>query len=300
MSDSTVESKKTCFIVMPISDVDGYDAGHFKRVYEHIIKPACEATGLVPIRADDVAATNYIAVDILDKILNSDFVICDLSARNPNVMYELGVRHAFDKPVVLIKDARTSRVFDIQGLRTYDYNESLRVDTVARDVAELTKAVRETMAAGTETVNSMIRLLSVQKAAIGKPTHVSDDTALVLNALNDLGRRLTKLEGTSATSRQWVSSTTSDMMIPRAELNRLFTTVISNPPSSGDAPLTTPNGDVVKPGDVIFVGDPPRQRLGKLLTVGDDGTWLLYEAGKNVIPIHPDDPRFGSLTTRPN
>ena len=39
---------------MPISDVEGYDPGHFKRVYEYIIKPACVAAGFIPIRADDV------------------------------------------------------------------------------------------------------------------------------------------------------------------------------------------------------------------------------------------------------
>ena len=37
---------------MPISDVEGYDAGHFDRVYEHLIKPACEAAGFNAIRAD--------------------------------------------------------------------------------------------------------------------------------------------------------------------------------------------------------------------------------------------------------
>ena len=43
----------TCFVIMPISDVDSYEPGHFGRVYEHVIKPACKAAGLKPIRADE-------------------------------------------------------------------------------------------------------------------------------------------------------------------------------------------------------------------------------------------------------
>ena len=70
--------------------------------------------------ADDVKATNYIVIDILQRILASDLVVCDLSARNANVLYELGIRQAFDKPTVLLKNKQTDRIFDIQGLRTID------------------------------------------------------------------------------------------------------------------------------------------------------------------------------------
>ena len=43
---NSANEPKTCFIIMPISDVDGYQKGHFNRIYEHIIKPACEKNGL--------------------------------------------------------------------------------------------------------------------------------------------------------------------------------------------------------------------------------------------------------------
>ena len=38
-------NNKKCFVIMPISDADGYDKGHFNRVYEYLIKPACEEAG---------------------------------------------------------------------------------------------------------------------------------------------------------------------------------------------------------------------------------------------------------------
>lgn len=52
MSDT--ELSKICFVIMPIADVEGYDPGHFNRVYEFIIKPACRIAQFKPIRADEV------------------------------------------------------------------------------------------------------------------------------------------------------------------------------------------------------------------------------------------------------
>ena len=47
--------KKKCFVIMPISDTDGYDNGHFTTVYNHLIKPAVMRAGFESIRADDTA-----------------------------------------------------------------------------------------------------------------------------------------------------------------------------------------------------------------------------------------------------
>ncbi len=58
---------KSCFVIMPISQQVGYEASHFDFVYEDIIKPSIEATGMVPIRADETINTNLIQLDILKK-----------------------------------------------------------------------------------------------------------------------------------------------------------------------------------------------------------------------------------------
>ncbi|MGN6898239.1 hypothetical protein ACTHT1_12455, partial [Neisseria sp. P0015.S002] len=81
------------------------------------ISPACEKSGFRACRADDVKATNLIQLDILKKLIEAPIAICDLSTRNPNVLFELGIRQAFDKPVVLIQEIGTPPIFDITGLR---------------------------------------------------------------------------------------------------------------------------------------------------------------------------------------
>lgn len=114
-----------CFIIMPIADHPDYKQGHFKRVYEDIIKPACQAAGYRAVRADDVAQTNLIHLDILQKLLESPMAICDLSTRNPNVLFELGLRQAFDKPTILIQEVGTPQIFDINLFRYTQYRNVL-------------------------------------------------------------------------------------------------------------------------------------------------------------------------------
>tara|TARA_R110002051_G_scaffold23603_1_gene59379 strand:- start:227 stop:1030 length:804 start_codon:yes stop_codon:yes gene_type:complete len=188
------EEMKTCFVIMPISDQDGYEKGHFTRVYQHIIKPACEKAGFYAIRADDEIKTNYIVLDIIKKIIESEIVICDLSAKNPNVLYELGIRQAFNKKAVLIKDNKTNRIFDIQGLRTIDYDENLRIDEVQKGINNIAKTLKETYETKEEDVNSLIQLLSLKPAEISSSIEISKESSLIMESLNDISNRLSRLE----------------------------------------------------------------------------------------------------------
>lgn len=197
MNDSTdaIEKRPTCFVIMPISEVHGYDSGHFARVYEHVLKPAISRAGYNAIRADDTNKTDYIVIGIIRKIIDSEMVLCDYSARNPNVMYELGIRHAFNKPVVLIKDRMTDKVFDIQGLRFHEYDNTLRIDSVEKDIEKISKAISETAGAAASDVNSVIALAGIRVAAAEpEPKTVSQDTQLILEAISNIDRRLKLME----------------------------------------------------------------------------------------------------------
>jgi hypothetical protein len=188
------DAEKTCFVIMPISDPQEYQPGHFQRVYKHLIAPACSKSGFMPVRADDIARTNYIVLDILRRIIDSDLVVCDLSGRNPNVLYELGIRQAFNKPVALIKDEGTERVFDIQGFRYTEYSVSLRIDAVETEVEKLAKAFRDTATGAAGEVNSLVQLLGIEAATLPQKTALSNESSLVLKAVEDVRARLVRLE----------------------------------------------------------------------------------------------------------
>ena len=180
---------------MPISEMQPYEIGHFKRVYDFIIKPSVIKAGFKPIRADDILNTNYIAIDIIKRVVNSEMALCDLSSRNPNVLYELGIRQAFNLPVTFIRDSITSRIFDVQGLRDIEYDEKLRIDNVEAIISTIGETITNTYESRkTEEINSLVSLLGIQAAKISNKHQISTDTELILNTLQSLGSRIIDLE----------------------------------------------------------------------------------------------------------
>ena len=198
------QPKAECFVIMPISDHPDYVGGHFRRVYEDLIKPACNKAKYAPVRADDVRSNNLIHADILHRLIHAPMAICDLSSRNPNVLFELGIRQAFDRPVVLIQDEKTDRIFDINILRIHGYRSSLLYHQVIDDQKLITDAFAET-AADLETgfgVNSIIKLLSIQPANLDTSgDSVEGMLQLILAELNNL-----KVQRGAASTQRRVSA----------------------------------------------------------------------------------------------
>lgn len=163
----TVSDKKECFIIMPIADTDDRPKGHFKHVYKNIIFPACEMAGYKPVRADEVKQTNLIHLDILKQLIEAPIAICDLSNRNPNVLFELGIRQAFDKPVVLIQESGTPKIFDIAPLRYLEYCKEMKYHDVLQIQNELKEAIEATVSADGKqgNVNSIVKLLALNSPA---------------------------------------------------------------------------------------------------------------------------------------
>ncbi len=130
-----------CFIIMPPSEPSGYSQGHFSRVYDYVIVPACRAAGYWPTRSD--SATHDNPLDVVKDIIDSEIVLCDLSASNSNALYGLAVRHSLDLPVTLVKDMKSFVMFDTKDFGLVEYDESLRIDTVQKEVEILSEALRK-------------------------------------------------------------------------------------------------------------------------------------------------------------
>jgi hypothetical protein len=138
---SKTEEKEKCFVIMPISDPDGYAQGHFRKVYEQIFTPAIEKAGYAPHRVDYDKSSHLIHASIIHELIDAPMVLCDLSTRNPNVLYELGIRHAYGKPVVLVQEIGTERIFDINGIMTAEYHRGRIFDEVLLDQEQLFDAI---------------------------------------------------------------------------------------------------------------------------------------------------------------
>ncbi len=214
-----------CFVIMPISDCDGYSKGHFQHVYEDIIAPACEIAGFKGFRADQVKQSNLIHLEILQSLLEAPMAVCDLSSRNPNVLFELALRQAFDKPVCLIQEVGTPPIFDISPFRYIEYRRERIYHEVLEDQTKISESIKATFAEHNsgKGINSIIKLLALSKPAalpeFSAPDASSEIQHLILSELSQLRDevRLTRRES-SGLKR----SAKSEIEAERAALRDLF------------------------------------------------------------------------------
>lgn len=94
-------------------------------VFEKVVQPACRAVGLDPVRADQIAATGEITEQVFRRLKDDEVVIADVSGGNPNVMYELGLRHT--RPLLTVQIGEYGQLpFDVSAIRTIQFSRSER------------------------------------------------------------------------------------------------------------------------------------------------------------------------------
>lgn len=128
----SVESTDTCFVMMPfVTPIGGY--------YATIYEPAIKKAGLTPVRADtDIFGTGKIIDQIWSGLKAAKVLVAELTGRNPNVLYELGLAHALHKPVVLVSSNEPDVPFDVRHVRViyYDVTDPFWGDKLIAKVAE--------------------------------------------------------------------------------------------------------------------------------------------------------------------
>lgn len=138
-----------CGIIMPIAQHSDYPQDHWKDVLNILIE-AINETDFEPSLVSDDPAIGLIHDRIVTNLYTNEIVICDVSSKNPNVMFELGLRLAFDKPTIIIKDELTGFSFDTGIIEHIPYPSSLRFSQIVHFKAELIKRIKATY----ETSNS--------------------------------------------------------------------------------------------------------------------------------------------------
>lgn len=144
--------KPHAFVAMPFGRKLGADGSliDFNLIYEDYIKPALVAAGLEVFRADEEQRAGDIITDMFQELLIADVVVADLTIDNPNVWYELGVRHALRaRGMVLVCGGRTPTAFDLYTQRKLRYSlKDGTVDpaTLESDQRHLTEMIEATMA----------------------------------------------------------------------------------------------------------------------------------------------------------
>ncbi|MCT8335800.1 hypothetical protein NUH30_19090 [Leptospira sp. 85282-16] len=118
----------TCFLISPIGTKGSEHYNRFKEVLDYVIRPAVEESNfnLKVVRADEINKPGSIIKDILESLIHSNIVIADLTTQNPNVFYELGVRHSLSPRTILISQSESEIPFDLRDYRTIIYDTSAK------------------------------------------------------------------------------------------------------------------------------------------------------------------------------
>ncbi|MBT3066111.1 hypothetical protein [Rhodoferax sp. U11-2br] len=137
-------SERICFVISPIGDPDSETRKRSDQVFKHVIAPAVLALGYHAVRADHISEPGMITSQVIQHIVDDPLVIADLTDRNPNVFYELAIRHAIRKPLVQLIRKGDSIPFDVAGSRTIhvDHRDLDSVDTAKSEIAAQVKSLQ--------------------------------------------------------------------------------------------------------------------------------------------------------------
>lgn len=141
--------ESTCFYIAPIGDENSEARKHSDLFLGSIVEPALEPFQLKVVRADAIDKPGIITRQIIDYIMRSRLVIADLSFHNPNVFYELALRHAVKLPIVQLIRASDRVPFDVNQMRTIQidttdiYSLVPRIDSYRAEVANQVRRALE-------------------------------------------------------------------------------------------------------------------------------------------------------------
>lgn len=185
-----------CGIVMPISTIDGCTSDHWAEV-KAIIQDAVESIGTPKFSARLVSDADDVGViqkRIIQGVYSSEVVVCDVSGKNPNVMFELGMRLAFDKPTVIVKDDKTDYAFDTGVIEHITYPRDLRFQRMVEFKQVLAQKVLATYNAAQ---NDPEHSTFLKNFGTFKVAHLREKEAsaeqVILDAITDLQREVTAM-----------------------------------------------------------------------------------------------------------
>lgn len=166
--------QKDCFVIAPIGEPDSSTRKRSDQVLKHVICPAAEACNYKATRADQISEPGMITSQVIQHIVDDPLVIADLTERNPNVFYELAIRHAIRKPLVQLIKKGEQIPFDVAGTRT------IHVDHHDLDSVEEAKAE----------IISQIQSLEADSSILETPISVSLDLQTLRQSDNPEQRSL--------------------------------------------------------------------------------------------------------------
>jgi hypothetical protein len=192
-------TEKVCFVICPIDAPDSQIRKRSDQILKFIITPVADEHGYKKVvRADKIAEPGIITNDIIEFLDKADLVIADLTGHNPNVFYELAVRHMLRKPIIQIIAAGEKIPFDVASARTIplDYRDMDSIEACKIELGDQMEALK----ADPSKVDNPISIAFDLQALTRSEDPEKQTLAIILEAIQNLGRRLEFIEEDNSTS----------------------------------------------------------------------------------------------------
>jgi hypothetical protein len=133
-----IKFDEECFFVAPIGEEGSDIRKRSDGVLQFIVSRAAEELNLKAVRADKISSPGQINLQVIEHVLSAKVVVADLTGLNPNVFYEVAVRHTAKLPIVLIAEKGTKLPFDISQMRTifFDHQDLADADSCREGIVE--------------------------------------------------------------------------------------------------------------------------------------------------------------------
>ena len=173
-----------CFVIAPIGKEGSDVRVRSDQVLKHIVNPAASECGYATVRADQISEPGLITSQVIQHVVDDPLVIADLTGWNPNVFYELSLRHALKKAVVQIIQSSETIPFDIAASRTIhvDHHDLDSVAKAKEEIVRQIKAVEKNPADVDTPISQAIELQFMRQS--GNPLEKSN--AEILTMLSDI------------------------------------------------------------------------------------------------------------------
>jgi hypothetical protein len=150
---------KSCFVIGPIGELRSSIRSHADDFIQYIVNPTLADLDFKADRADKMPDPGRITTQIIERLKDADLVIADLTAGNPNVYYELSLRHAVGKPVIHMARDGTAIPFDVFDSRTIFFTLECRRAEAARE--ELKKQITRVQEPDYKPSNPIIEAIGI-------------------------------------------------------------------------------------------------------------------------------------------
>jgi len=242
---------KSCFVISPIGTDGTPQRKRADQMLKYIFRGALEPMGYEVVRADEISVPGSINIQVIQQILESDLVVADLTDQNPNVFYELAIRHTTRKPVIHVVDAAQKLPFDVADLRAIPV--VLDLDGAASAKANIAAQAKQ-IEAGQWGATAFQLAMSLK----GDSSAASDKDEISKQLLQSVAELRTQLHELSENSKKQLSavaslsiaSAKSESGEPKHSVDEIIETVRhSTPPELGKTVMQT--------NTILWVDDRP-------------------------------------------